>query len=86
MPSPNQVEITVVVNGEPVTVQVNPHEQVQALIEIAFSKSNNAGQPLANWELRDSAGNVLDSTHKLAEYSIASGATLFLSLKAGVGG
>jgi hypothetical protein len=86
MANPNQIDLTVVVNGQPVMVQANTHEQLQALINQAFSKSGNQGQPVANWELRDGNGQILDSTKKLGDYGVVTGATLFLNLKAGVGG
>ena len=86
MSNPNQIDITVVVNGQPVSLTANTHEELRALIENAFIKSGNAGQPLANWELRDGAGQILDPTHKVGDYSITTGSTLFLNLKAGVGG
>ena len=39
-----------------------------------------------NWELRNVDGRVVDRAATLAESGIKDGATLYLSLKAGVGG
>jgi hypothetical protein len=86
MANPNEIDLTVVVNGQPVALQVSTHVETRSLIERAFSKSGNQGQPLANWELRDAGGQILDPAKKLGDYGISDGVTLFLNLKAGVGG
>ena len=82
----NQIDINVVVNGQPVTVRANLNAPLQTVVLKGLHDSGNSGQPLENWELRDAPGQVLDLTRKVEDYGIASGATLFLNLKAGVGG
>jgi hypothetical protein len=86
MSSGNQIDVNVVVNGQPVTVRVNLNAPLQTVVLKALHDSGNSGQPLDNWELRDAAGQVLDLTRKVEDYGITPGATLFLNLKAGVGG
>ncbi len=86
MPSPNQIELTVVVNGQPVQLKANVEAPVLTLIEHALRESGNSGQPVANWELRDSSGQILDPARKVESYHLQAGATLFLNLKAGIGG
>ena len=81
-----KLSIIVVVNGQPVTVEGNVNAPLIPLIQHALNESGNSGQPAENWELRDAAGNVLDPARKLGDTGIAGGATLFLNLKAGVGG
>lgn len=83
---PNQIELKVVVNGQPVVVKANVEAPVNTLIEHALTQSGNSGQPITNWELRDASGQVLDPTRKIEDYNLQSGATLFLNLKAGIGG
>lgn len=83
---PNQIELKVVVNGQPVVVKANVEAPVHTLIEHALTQSGNSGQPIANWELRDASGQVLDPARKIEDYNLQSGATLFLNLKAGIGG
>jgi hypothetical protein len=56
------------------------------LIEHALQQSGNSGQPIGNWELRDAGGQILDPSRKIEDYNLQSGATLFLNLKAGIGG
>jgi hypothetical protein len=83
----HEINITVVVNGQPVPLEeVNVEEKLRAVAHMALEKSGNSGQPLDNWELRDSAGQILDLNKKVADYGITSGTKLFLNLKAGVGG
>lgn len=84
---PNNISLTVVVNGQPVELKnANPHEPLRAVANQALAQSGNSGQPLDGWELRDAAGNVLDFSKRIQDYALAAGVTLFLSLKAGVGG
>jgi hypothetical protein len=86
MASPNQIELIVVVNGQPVPVNANSNAPLRTVINHALQASGNTGQPIENWELREAGGQVLDPNRKAEEYGLASGATLFLNLKAGVGG
>ena len=81
-----KLSIIVVVNGQPVTVEGNVNAPLIPLIQHALNESGNSGQPAENWELRDAAGNVLDPARKLGDTGVVGGATLFLNLKAGVGG
>lgn len=81
---PDKVSITVVVNGQPTQVQADPHASVQSLIEPALRQTGNlAGQPPENWELRTADGRPLQAEDKVSEFV---GQTLFLNLRAGVGG
>jgi hypothetical protein len=83
----HEINITVVVNGHPVPLEkINVEEKLRAVADKALKNSGNSGQPLDNWELRDSAGQILDFNKKVADYGITNGAKLFLNLKAGVGG
>ena len=86
MPSQNQIELKIVVNGQPFQVKANVEAPVSTVITHALSESGNSGQPADNWELRDGSGQTLDPRKKIEDYSLHSGATLFLNLKAGIGG
>jgi hypothetical protein len=79
----SKIEITVVVNGQPTQVSAPPDASVQSLFEPALTQTGNAGQPVGNWELRDQAGNPVEPPKKVGDYA---GKTLFLNLKAGIGG
>jgi hypothetical protein len=80
------VSITVVVSGKPVTVRISDDAKLGAIIPIALKDSGNVGQPPENWELRDGAGQLLDLGREISDYGFKNGTTLFLNLKAGVGG
>lgn len=84
---PSKVRITVVVNGVPVEIELNENSPLGAVIERALTDTGNIGQQGAeNWELRDEQGVLLDAGRKIESYGFGSAVTLFLSLKAGVGG
>lgn len=52
----------------------------------SLSESGNSGRPLSEWEVRDSAGALLDMTRTVKELGLTNGARLFLSLRVGAGG
>lgn len=82
-----KARFTVVVNGTPAEIEQNVNSPLKSIIERALQATgNDAGQPAANWELRDEQGVLLDPDRKIASYGFAGAITLFLSLKAGVGG
>jgi hypothetical protein len=86
MPSPNRVELAVIVNGQPTLVEANRNAPLQTVIPRALHQTGNAGQPPENWELRDAAGVLLDLEHKIEDFDFPPDIRLFLNLKAGVGG
>jgi Protein of Unknown function (DUF2604) len=81
-----KLALTVVVQGKPVPMEAEPHAPLHSLIGRALAESGNVGQPEANWEFRDAAGALLDLNAKIGDLNFAPGTTLFLNLKAGVGG
>ncbi len=78
--------LTIVVNGQPTEVALNVEEPLFAAIPKALEQTKNTGQPPSNWELRDTAGALLDSQKRVSAFHFAVGTTLFLNLKAGIGG
>ena len=86
MPNPNEIDLIVVVNGQPTPVKGNVHAPLKTAIEHALKESGNSGQPIDNWEMRDAGGQILDPTRKIGDFNFPPGVTLFLNLKAGVGG
>lgn len=83
---PNELKLKVVVNGQPVELSGNLNAPLRTVINKALEVSGNSGQPVENWELRDAGGQVLDPARKLEDFQFATDVTLFLNLKAGVGG
>lgn len=86
MPSSNQVELAIVVNGQPTVIQANKNAPLHTVIPHALEQTGSAGQPPENWELRDSAGALLDLDKKIGDFHFPADVRLFLNLKAGVGG
>jgi hypothetical protein len=83
----DKVRLTIVVNGTPTEIEQNVNSPLRAVIERALAATgNDAGQPVENWELRDEQGVLLEPDRKIGSFGFAGAATLFLSLKAGVGG
>lgn len=81
----NRQSVTVIVQGHPTPMTLGVSEPLSNLVASALATSRNAG-PRERWELYDADGNVLNLTLSGAESGIASGAELFLSLRAGVAG
>jgi Protein of Unknown function (DUF2604) len=81
-----KLTLTIVVNGQPTSVEANEEEPLGALIPRALEQTGNTGQPPDQWELRDAAGDVLNPSRKVESYGFAPGTTLFLNLRAGIGG
>ena len=84
--SDRYIDLKFIVNGQAVPVKADLGWEFREAAVKALEESGNSGQPIQNWELRDGAGNVVDIGTKIARSDIKEGATLYLSLKAGVGG
>lgn len=80
---PEKVTLTIVVNGQPTQLTASGQASIESIIPQALEQTGNVGQPPNNWELRDAAGKQLDPKNKVGEFA---GQTLFLNLKAGIGG
>ncbi|HEY3462554.1 MAG TPA: DUF2604 domain-containing protein [Gaiellaceae bacterium] len=85
MPQEN-IDLTVVVSGQPERLKVNVHHTLEQLVHDALQRSGNQGQAPSDWELRTEDGRLLDPSLTVAAAGIQDGATLFLSPKTGAGG
>jgi Protein of Unknown function (DUF2604)/WXG100 protein secretion system (Wss), protein YukD len=85
VPSQN-IEVTVVVSGQPERIKVNVNQTLEHLVHEALQKSDNKGQAPSEWELRTEDGRLLDQSQTVSAAGIQDGMTLFLSPKAGAGG
>jgi hypothetical protein len=86
MPSEQNIELTVVVSGQPVRLKVNVHQTVEHLIHDALQQSGNKGQAPSEWELRTEDGTLLDQSARIADVGLTEGGTIFLNPRAGAGG
>lgn len=82
----NQIDLTVVVSGQPQPIRVNPSQTVEHLVHEALQRSGNQGQPPSAWELRTDAGALIDQSLRVRQAGLVDGMTLFLNPQAGVGG
>lgn len=80
------VELTVVVNGQSTEVRVEASQPLRVVIPRALEQTGNAGQPPENWELRSAQGEVLALDQAVKDFHFPEDTTLFLNLKAGIGG
>ncbi|MCK1641418.1 DUF2604 domain-containing protein [Bradyrhizobium sp. 157] len=80
------VEITMVVNGQPVVIKAVAQQPLHVARQKALEKTKNLAQPPENWEIKNEAGELLDPDKKVGEFGFGKEVTLFLSLKAGVAG
>ena len=86
MAKSENIQVQVVVSGQPTTIKVNLHQTVEQLVKEALKESGNKGQPPSEWELRTSDGTLIDQSLAVGAAGITDGATLFLSPRAGAGG
>jgi predicted ribosome quality control (RQC) complex YloA/Tae2 family protein len=83
---PDVVKITMVVNGQPVTIKATEQEKLSEVRQRALTETQNLAQPPENWEIKNEAGAVLDPDKRVGDYQFGKEVTLFLSLKAGAAG
>ena len=82
----NKIELNVIVNGTPTTVDANLNAPLRTVLNKALEQTQNTGQDPENWTFKDEAGNALDLDKKVGTFAFAVGVELFVSLKAGAGG
>jgi hypothetical protein len=82
----DECELTVVVNSEPVNLDVRRSTHLSAVVAEVLEKAKPTGRPDDQWELKTEAGQVLDQALSLETANVECGATLYLSLKAGAAG
>lgn len=91
MPKPDpkpdkKFDVTVVVSGQAVQVEIGHNQPVEHLVENALKKSGNHGQAPDQWELRTESGQLLDQSAQVDDAGVRDGITLFLNPKTGAGG
>jgi len=82
----DKIALIFIINGENFSVETNINAPLTAAVQRALSESGNSGRPLTEWEVRDSAGELLDMTRTVRELGLKNGTRLFLSLRVGAGG
>ncbi len=81
-----KIDLVVLVSGVEVKIKAQHEELLRKVAERALKKSENVGQPLENWDLRNEVGEILDLNRTVGSYHLKDGALLSLTLKAGIAG
>jgi hypothetical protein len=81
-----KIDLVALVSGVEVKIKAQHDELLRKVAERALKKSENVGQPLENWDLRNEAGEILDLDRTVGSYHLKDGALLSLTLKAGIAG
>jgi hypothetical protein len=82
---PNNITLTVVVNGVATPVTVNTHQTVEHLVNEAFKEAGYK-QPKPDWELKDAQGNQIGLDQTIAAAGLTAGMTIYLGPPEGGGG
>ena len=82
----NKISLRVVVNGAETIVSANVNAPLQTVAQHALNQTGNQGRPLADWQLKDASGNILDVGQKVGDLGLAGGALLYLTLGVGANG
>jgi hypothetical protein len=86
MTSKNKTQLVVVVNGVETVVEANLNAPLRTVAQHALNASGNQGRPLADWELKDERGQLLDLDRPISTFTFAANAVLYLTLSVGVNG
>lgn len=86
MTSKNKTQLVVVVNGVETVVEANHNAPLRTVAQHALNASGNQGRPLADWELKDERGQLLDLERAVSTFNFAANAVLYLTLSVGVNG
>ena len=79
-------EIVFIINGEDVPVPLMESAPLSLLVEEALYRGYNLSRPLGDWDVRNSAGALLDTRRKASDYGFVDGTRLFANLQVGAGG
>ncbi|WP_263379543.1 DUF2604 domain-containing protein [Granulicella paludicola] len=76
-----------IINGEDFRVACSPKELLRVAVEKALHESGNTGRrDVAEWEVRNEDGVLLEMGREIEKLELQDNARLFLSLKVGAGG
>jgi hypothetical protein len=82
----SRMKLTIIANGQHTEVAANQKLALHSVIPSALEQAGYEGWAPDNWEVRDVAGTLLDTTKRIAAFKFGEGARLYLNLRAGVGG
>jgi hypothetical protein len=87
MSESKKINLTVVVTGKPVEIEIAIDNPLGTVVTEALEQSHSTGRPATDWELKDRSNNPFSDLNKtVEEYGIQDKAVLYLDLRAGGGG
>lgn len=81
-----RIKILFVVNGQPYNKNILINQLLRISIEKLLKGTGNIGQASSEWEVRDSLGVIKNQNLILSDLNLQPNQTLYVNLKAGVGG
>lgn len=75
-----------IINGQDYSIQVDTQLPLAIAVQQVLQESGNTGRPAEEWEVRDSAGALLETSRSPHALGLHNRTRLFLSLKVGAGG
>lgn len=85
-PKDKHITVTVIVNGTGEEIRIKTDQPLQLLLKKALDETENTGQPIENWELRNEAGAELALDQTVEQAGIKNGDLLSANLKTGAAG
>lgn len=85
MSKPNKFEITFVISGQEVKIEVNSNQPLKSAMRKALSDITDQSE-FSRWEARLEDGTQLDLTKKISDLELNETIKVFLSKGAGRGG
>lgn len=82
----NKVALTFVVQGTEVVIEANGNAPLRVAAQQALKQAGDYGRALADWEVKNESGNVLNIDQKVGDLALIDGALLYMTLTVGVNG
>jgi hypothetical protein len=82
----HKIELIFIINGANFTLGTNVNPPLKEAVARVLSESGNTGRPPSEWQVRDTAGVLLEMERKIKDFGFINGTRLFLSLAVGAGG
>ena len=82
----NQIELIFIINGSSFSLLTNLNAPLKEAVARALAESGNTGRPPSEWQVRDTAGSLLELDRKIKDFNFTNGTRLFLNLAVGAGG
>jgi Protein of Unknown function (DUF2604) len=72
-----KVELVFIINGANFAVEINVDAPLKEAVARALAESGNTSRPPSEWQVRDSAGVLLEIDRKIKDFGFTNGTRLF---------